>query len=67
MVEQALEGVKVLDLSEYISGPYCTKMLAAFGAEVIKVEKPGEGDSSRRMGPFFEDKPHPEEKHYPEP
>ena len=60
MVEQALEGVKVLDLSEYISGPYCTKMLAAFGAEVIKVEKPGEGDSSRRMGPFFEDKPHPE-------
>ncbi len=60
MVEQALEGVKVLDLSDYISGPYCTKMLAAFGAEVIKVEKPGEGDSARRMGPFFEDRPHPE-------
>jgi len=60
VVEQALEGVKVLDLSDYISGPYCTKMLAAFGAEVIKVEKPGEGDSARRMGPFFEDRPHPE-------
>jgi len=60
VVEQALEGVKVLDLSEYISGPYCTKMLAAFGAEVIKVEKPGEGDGARRMGPFFEDRPHPE-------
>lgn len=60
MAERALEGITVLDLSQCISGPYCTKMLAAFGAEVIKVEKPGEGDVARRMGPFLEDKPHPE-------
>ncbi len=60
MVGQALKGIKVLDLSEYISGPYCTKMLGAFGAEVIKIEKPGEGDGARRIGPFPEDKPHPE-------
>ena len=60
MAEQALEGIKVLDLSEYISGPYCTKMLGTFGAEVIKIEKPGEGDGSRRVGPFLGDVPHPE-------
>jgi len=56
----ALDGLKVLDLGDYVSGPYCTKMLASFGAEVIKVEKPGEGDSSRRMGPFPGDEAHPE-------
>ncbi len=55
-----MEGIKVLDLSEYISGPYCTKMLSAFGAEVIKIERPDEGDGARRMGPFLEDRPHPE-------
>ena len=60
MVERALDSIKVLDLSQHISGPYCTKMLAAFGAEVIKVEKPGEGDVARRLGPFPADKPHPE-------
>ncbi len=60
MVAQALEGIKVLDLSQCVSGPYCTKLLGAFGAEVIKVEKPNEGDISRRLGPFPGDKPHPE-------
>ncbi|HEY90519.1 MAG TPA: CoA transferase, partial [Dehalococcoidia bacterium] len=60
MTLQALDGLKVLDLGDYVSGPYCTKMLASFGAEVIKVEKPGEGDSSRRMGPFPGDEAHPE-------
>ena len=60
MTEQALDGVKVLDLGERISGPYCAKMLAAFGAEVIKIERPGEGDGARRLGPFPQDRPHPE-------
>jgi len=59
-VEQVLNNIRVLDLSEYISGSYCAKMLAAFGAEVIKVEKPGEGDGARRIGPFPNDRPDPE-------
>lgn len=60
MSEQALSDVKVLDLTWHIAGPYCTKLLADYGAEVIKVEKPGEGDAARRMAPFFKDDPHPE-------
>ena len=59
-MEQALHGLRVLDLGEYISAPYCARMLAASGAEVIKVERPGEGDCARRMGPFPDDCPHPE-------
>jgi crotonobetainyl-CoA:carnitine CoA-transferase CaiB-like acyl-CoA transferase len=59
-VEQVLDNIRVLDLSEYISGSYCTKMLAAFGAEVIKVEIPDDGDNARRMGPFPNDRPNPE-------
>lgn len=60
MPDQALSGLLVLDLSENISGPYCTKLLADYGADVIKVEKPGVGDASRRAGPFPHDQPHPE-------
>ncbi|UCG83419.1 MAG: CoA transferase [Dehalococcoidia bacterium] len=59
-MEQALSDVKVLDLTHYLAGPYCTKLLADYGADVIKVEKPGEGDGARRLGPFFNDDPHPE-------
>ncbi|MCH7737243.1 MAG: CoA transferase [Chloroflexi bacterium] len=59
MIERALEGVRVLDLTHHISGPYCTKLLADFGAEVIKVERPG-GDPARRMAPFFHDEADPE-------
>ncbi len=57
---QALSDVTILDLTHHIAGPYCTKMLADYGANVIKVERPGIGDVSRSMGPFPEDVPHPE-------
>jgi len=60
MPDQALAGLLVLDLSEHISGPYCTKLMADYGAQVIKIEKPGLGDVSRSMGPFADDLPDPE-------
>lgn len=60
MPEQALSGITVLDLSEYVAGAYCTKLLGAFGAEVIKIEKADGGDPARRVGPFLNDDPNPE-------
>ena len=60
MSEQALSGLIALDLSQNISGPYSTKLLADYGAEVIKIETPDEGDPARNMGPFFGDEPHGE-------
>ena len=50
-----LEDVKVLDLTRVIAGPLCTQILADMGATVYKIEKPGEGDDTRRMGPFLPD------------
>lgn len=47
-----LEGIKVVDLTRVLSGPYCTMILADFGAEVIKVEMPKTGDDSRAYGPY---------------
>ena len=49
-----LAGVKVVDLTHYISGPYCTKLLATLGADVVKIERPGVGDPMRWVGPFAE-------------
>jgi len=60
MAEQPLSDVRILDLTWQISGPNCTKLFADYGSDVIKVERPGEGDPARRMGPFFKDDPHPE-------
>lgn len=60
MAEKALDGVKVLDLTQHIAGTYATKLFAGFGADVIKVEKPGRGDVTRWMGPFCHDEVHPE-------
>jgi crotonobetainyl-CoA:carnitine CoA-transferase CaiB-like acyl-CoA transferase len=48
-----LEGIKVLDLSRALAGPYCTLMLADMGADIIKLEMPGRGDDSRSWGPPF--------------
>ena len=56
----ALDGVRVLDLTHYVAGPFCTKLLASYGADVIKVERPRTGDGARRVGPFPGDEPHPE-------
>ena len=48
----ALEGLRVLDLSSHLSGPYCAMLLADHGADVIKIERPGRGDEARAMPPF---------------
>ena len=56
---QLLEGMRVLDLGRNVAAPYAAKLLADYGADVIKVEHPA-GDPARRAGPFFHDEPHPE-------
>jgi crotonobetainyl-CoA:carnitine CoA-transferase CaiB-like acyl-CoA transferase len=59
MAEGPLSGVKAIEYCSFVAGPYCGKLLADLGAEVIKIEKP-EGDEARRRGPFLDEKPDPE-------
>lgn len=47
-----LNGIRVVDLTRYIAGPYCGELLADMGAEVIRIEKPGEGEITRTAGPW---------------
>ena len=60
MTESALEGTKIIEYCDFVSGPYCAKLLADLGAEVIKIERPGVGDEARSRGPFLDDVPHSE-------
>ena len=60
MTQLALSDIRILDFTHYVAGPYCTKLLADYGADVVKVERPGTGDGARRIGPFPNDTPHPE-------
>jgi CoA:oxalate CoA-transferase len=60
VAKTALAGLRVIELCGMIAGPYCTKLLADLGAEVVKVEMPRRGDPARRVGPFPKDVPHRE-------
>jgi formyl-CoA transferase/CoA:oxalate CoA-transferase len=51
----ALDGVRVLDLTQALAGPWCGMLLGDLGADVIKIERPGQGDQSRGWGPPFLD------------
>ena len=59
MPDKALSGTRVLEYAQFVSGPYCAKLMADLGAEVIKIEPP-QGDIARKRGPFPGDIPHPE-------
>jgi len=53
-IQRPLSGIRVIGLEQYMSGPYCTMLLADAGAEVIKIERPDKGDPRRSIPPFFE-------------
>ena len=56
----ALRGVRVVEWSNFVSAPFCGKLLGELGADVIKIEPPGRGEDSRSYGPFPNREPHPE-------
>ena len=53
-----LSGIRVLDLSRVLTGPFCSMILADLGAEVLKVEEPGSGDQTRTAPPFVKGESH---------
>ncbi len=59
-VSRPYSDIMVVDLTHHQAGPFCTRMLAGMGADVIKVERPWGGDPARRLGPFHRDDAHPE-------
>jgi len=59
-VTSPFEGVKVVEFAGMVSGPYCGKLLADLGADVVKIEEPPHGDPARQRGPFPDDTPDPE-------
>jgi crotonobetainyl-CoA:carnitine CoA-transferase CaiB-like acyl-CoA transferase len=60
MADGALSDLSILELGEGISAPFCAKLMADLGAEVIKIETPSSGDAARQAGPFPDDIPHAE-------
>ena len=54
-MQKALDHLRVLDLSRVLAGPFLAQNLADFGADVIKVERPGHGDESRTFPPYMQD------------
>lgn len=60
MSDGPLQGIRILDLTQGVTGPYATKLFSDYGAEVLKVEHPDRGDVSRRLGPFPGDVPNRE-------
>ena len=59
MTDTALSDLRVIDVSEGVAGPFCAKLFADFGADVVKIEPPS-GDSARTLGPFPNGAPNPE-------
>jgi crotonobetainyl-CoA:carnitine CoA-transferase CaiB-like acyl-CoA transferase len=60
MADGILSGVRIIEWGDFVSAPWTSRLLADMGADVVKIEPPGVGDSSRRAGPFPQDSPHPE-------
>ena len=54
--KRLLEGIKIIDMSRILAGPWATQLLADYGADVIKIEKPSKGDDTRHWGPPWLDR-----------